>query len=106
MKVNTEPRNTQRRLSILVFGLLLACSLTSLSASAAPECSDGIDNDFDGGDHPSGLIDYSPIPGVGDPDCTSASDTTEVFLRQPLCAADGEYRHLPMPGNENVGARR
>ena len=92
MKVNTEPRNTKQRLSILVFGLLLACSLTSLSASAAPECSDGIDNDHDGGNDQPGLKDYNPIPGLGDPDCSSPDDTTEVFLRQPLCAADGEYR--------------
>lgn len=83
---------------MLFGGVLLACSLLAMSpAYANTECSDGIDNDYDGGQDNDlnirpGLIDYHPTPGLGDPDCTSANDTSEVFLRQPLCAADGEHR--------------
>ncbi len=37
----------------------------------APACNDDIDNDNDGD------TDYNAIPGLGDPDCTDANDTTE-----------------------------
>jgi hypothetical protein len=39
--------------------------------SFLPECSDSIDNDNDG------LIDWSPIPNMGDPECMNPVDDDE-----------------------------
>jgi hypothetical protein len=39
--------------------------------SGDAQCSDGIDNDSDG------FTDFSPTPGVGDPQCSSATDDSE-----------------------------
>ncbi len=39
--------------------------------SCVPECSDGVDNDGDG------FIDWSPMPGQGDPECSGPNDDDE-----------------------------
>ena len=44
------------------------------------ECNNGIDEDWD------------QRVDMNDPDCSSPTDDSENFFRQPLCAADGEYR--------------
>src|SRR5690606_36034198 len=67
----------------------LACG----SLAAAPECSDGADNDGDG------LVDFPDDPG-----CESADDDSELDGRPPACSdgvdndGDGLVDHPADPG--------
>lgn len=58
--------------ALLIIGpVTLAGATAPLNDAEIPECSDGFDNDGDG------KTDYSPVSGVGDPQCIDAGDYTE-----------------------------
>ncbi len=83
----TEPMQNGYRVSIttkasfapiLPFVPIAARTFTFVAARTvfttivgAPACNDDADNDNDG------KTDYSPVPGLGDPDCASSDDATE-----------------------------